>query len=162
MVPGHLVAVVLDEIRRLLDVAHAFEPVLARLVPHQRRELPAMIADRVGDLLQQRRRDRTSSARSMPERRPWPLRSPPRPARGWRSETGPSRILRVDRTSVVEFTRRPNLATADDQRITLAEGRFHLLDRPIELAVQILHAIAAHRGVGDLRLRSVRISCHNL
>ena len=45
-----------------------------------------------------------------------------------------------------------DLLSADDERIASAEGRLHLLDRAIELAMQILHAIGRHRGVRDLRL----------
>ena len=53
-----LVAVVRDQIGRLLDVADALEPVLARLVSHERRELPAVGANRC------RRRVVSSATRS--------------------------------------------------------------------------------------------------
>ena len=36
----HLVAVVVDQVGRLFDVADALETVLAGLVPHQRRRVP--------------------------------------------------------------------------------------------------------------------------
>ena len=45
-----LIAVVGHQIRRLFDVADAFEPVLAGLVAHERRQLPPVLADAVRDL----------------------------------------------------------------------------------------------------------------
>src|SRR5262245_46513857 len=49
-----LIAVVLDQIRRLFDVTDALEAILAGLVAHQSGELPAPRADSVGDFLQER------------------------------------------------------------------------------------------------------------
>ncbi len=50
----HLVAVVADEVGRLLDVAERLEPVLADLHRHQRRELAAVLGDLVGGPLEDR------------------------------------------------------------------------------------------------------------
>ena len=50
-----LIAVVRHQIGAFFDVADAFESVLADLVAHQRRQLVAVIANRVGDLSHVRR-----------------------------------------------------------------------------------------------------------
>jgi len=57
---------------------------------------------------------------------------------------------RVDRADIVELARGADVASADDQRMAPPERRLHLLDGEVELPVQILHAIRAHRRVGDL------------
>src|SRR5262245_44506536 len=56
---------------------------------------------------------------------------------------------RVDRTSVVELTGCLDRLTSDHHRIALAKARPNLFDCVVQLAVQILHSISGHRGVGD-------------
>ena len=143
-------------VRRFLDVADALESVLAGFVSHERRQLPAVRADGLGDLLQR-------ATRSAP--RPRAPFGEGRPRRGdGVAHLFAARALKpaeqdagVDRAAILELARRADLLSADQQRITSAESRLDLLDRAIELAVQILHAVRGHRGVRDLR-RALRVS----
>ena len=59
---------------------------------------------------------------------------------------------RVDRAAIVELARRADLAPADHQRVAPAERRAHAVDGGVQLAMEILHPIAAHRRVGDFDL----------
>ena len=143
-----LVAVVLNQIGRFLDVADAFETVLAGFVAHQRRQLPPPRPDAVGDFLEQRHALGPRPRAPGGKRR---LRGGDRLARLLaagllkRAEQDP----RVDGAAVLELAAGPNLAAADHQRITPAERRPHALDRAIQLAMDIFHPIARHRRVGD-------------
>jgi hypothetical protein len=146
-----LVAVIFDEIRRLFNIAHTFQPVLAGLVTHERGQLPTMSAYSVGDFLEQHHAFA-----------PWSA------APAWECRSGggdrPLNVLatsllelaqqdpRVDRTSVVELTGRFDRLPSDHHRIALAKTCPDLFDRVVQLAVQILHPLRAHRGVRDFRI----------
>src|SRR5262249_18763214 len=144
-----LIAVVLDEIRRLLDVADTLEPVLAGLVAHQRRQLPASCANGAGDFLEQR-----------DTRSPW-LRAPRRKRRSGGSDRVanllPARALEsseqnpgVDRAAILKLGGGTDVVSVDHERVAPAERSAHLLDRSIEFAMQLVHLIAAHRRVSYL------------
>jgi hypothetical protein len=149
-----LVAVVFDEIRRLFDVAHTFKSVFAGLVAHQGGQLPTMSAYSVGNSLEQHHAFTPRSAA---------------PTRECRSGGGnrplnvlPTSLLelaqqdpRVDRTSVVELTCRFDRLSSDHHRIALAKACPNLFDRMVQLAVQILHPLRAHRGVGNFRIHGL-------
>ena len=106
MMRRDLIAVVLDEIRRFLDVADAFEPVLAGFVTHERRQLPAVRANGLG------RPSSAAATRSAPRPRAPAGEGPPR--RGDRvAHLFAARALKpseqdagVDRAAILELARR--------------------------------------------------------
>src|SRR5262249_9662988 len=160
VVGGDLVEVVLDQVRRLFDVADALEPVLACLVPHQRGEFPSVFANLVGDRLQH-------CHAVLPAARA------PRRKRRFRRRDGVADFLaaaalkfaekdaRVDRAAILEFAGSLHLAGVDDHRIALAEGRLDALDGAVELAMEVLHPIGGHRGVCDLLRCALDVSLHS-
>src|SRR5207249_11944185 len=105
----------------------------------QGRELPALAAARVGDLLQQRH---TIAPRTRAPRRKCRLRGGNRIAH--LLAAGALKLAeqdaRVDRAAIVELARGADFASADHQRIAPAERRLDALDGGAELAVASLHA----------------------
>src|SRR6185312_6854322 len=81
--------------------------------------------------------------------------------RGLRGGDGLARLLaagaleraeqqaRVDGAAIVELARGKDIASVDDEWIASAEGLFDAFNRRIELAMEILHLIAADGGVRD-------------
>src|SRR5438105_11398630 len=107
-----LIAVVLDQIRGLFDVADAFEPVLPGLVAHERRKLPASRADAVCDFFQQ--------GDALGPRQGAPGRIGRSGGRDGVARLLAARALkcaeqhpRIDRTPIVELARGANLASAE-------------------------------------------------
>jgi hypothetical protein len=156
---GELIAVVLDEIRRLLDVADAFEPVLAGFVSHQRRQLPAVIANPVRDFLQERDAvlPRAGAPRGEGVFRRLDRVADVLPAAALKPA---EQDARVDRAAIVELGGGADVASADDHRIAPAERAFDAFDRRVQLAVQILHPIRSHRRVRDLLFRAFDVGFH--
>src|SRR5262245_47438958 len=116
-----LVGVVLDQVRRLLDVANTLQSVLPGFESHERRPFGSMLADLIRHGFEE---PDTLGPRSRAPRR----KRGPRCSNRIRhlSAAGalkaPEKNARVDRAAVVEFRRGPNLPTSDDQRIASAEG----------------------------------------
>src|SRR5262249_33896820 len=67
-----------------------------------------------------------------------------------RALKGPQQDARVDRTAIVELAHRTHLPASNHKRVAAPECSLHSFDGGIELAVQIVHLLAAHRGVRDL------------
>src|SRR5581483_438163 len=152
-----LVAVVADQIGRFLDIADALEPVLARLVAHQRGEFPAMGPDGVCNLSDQRQP-------TFPRKR--------RP-RGVRSTGGRNRLLRVfpcallkssnqnsrvDRTRVGELRPGSDVLAVDVHRIVAAKCGRRVRNRIVQRSVQVFELLAAERRVSDLRRHTTSVT----
>ena len=142
----HLETVVLHEVGRFLDVADALETVFPRFVSHQRRQLPAMGADGGGNFLHEG--DAIAPGSCVPCR-----------IRGACRRDGFTHLVAagalkcsqqdpcVNRTAIVEFGRRPNVASTDEERIAPAERRSDSGDRRVNLPMEILQLVAAQAAV---------------
>jgi hypothetical protein len=65
---------------------------------------------------------------------------------------GSQQYLRIDRAPVIELARCRDRLPRDHHRVASPESCFGLVDGLIQFAVQTLHLVTAHRGVGNLGL----------
>ena len=155
-----LVAVVRHQVGRLLDVADAFEAVLAGLVAHDGRQLPPVIADRVGHGAHLR--DALAPGQRGPRRaRPRVLRRPP-PSRARARRSGSGRESTACRWGSRPRTSSPAVTGCPLMNIGCVWPNCFLTSTiaRIEGAVQIHHLLGAHRAVGDLHLGGFHVGFH--
>ena len=144
-----LIAVVGHQIGAFFDVADAFEPVLADLVAHQRGELVAVVANRIGDAAHVREP-------VLPrERGPCGIR---------RARRGDRRLhvlaiaflkraegdARVDGAAIVELRIRLEVLAVDVEKMLAPERLWRGGDGGVQLAMKLFERVASKRRVGDL------------
>ena len=147
----HLLAVVVDQIRRLLGIAHRFDAGFADLEAHDRRELELTLAHQAGRAPQDRDAFPPAAVRPRGLRRP---RSRDRAVhlRGRRGGKAAEHDSRVDGRAVDDRRRgRRHRLPGDVERIVPAQLPPRARQRLVELAVKQLPVDARGR-VGDLGL----------
>ena len=144
-----LIAIVRNEIGRLFDITDAFEPVLADLVPHERRQLASMISNGVGDsahvhepLLPRQRGPRRIGGARRRHRRPHVI------LRALLKM--PEQNAGIDRTAILELRVGFDGLAVDVEEMLAAERLRSVGDGFVERAVKIVERVATKGGVSDL------------